>query len=267
MSLHAILQGGLGNQLFIIASLIGLSHTLQLPYLIAQTHISGITPRSTYWKTVFHKLTYTNTLPHWFVAIREPDGNTLIDPTDLPRTYPIRLEGYFQSAFYFYTIRTHLLELISLPVTEQVVVDHYWTQLTSEYRATRAGKIIFIHVRRGDYLHLSDAHFVLTLEWYQRALRHFSPSDLFLVFSDDLEWCQANITFLPHVRFVQNIDYIDLFLMSQCDGGIIANSSFSWWGAYLNNNQGTFVCPDIWYADRVPQKGMRNQPNWIEEPV
>ena len=263
-SIHALIQGGLGNQLFIIASLLGISSKLSIPCLIQPIHTPGITQRPSYWKTIFHKLTYTQEVPSSYMLINEQDSNILLNVDHFPKHYPLKLVGYFQSSYYFKHIRSTLLDLFQLPPPEKIMVHHHWEQLTQHHN----GPTIFLHVRRGDYLSLPHVFFVLSAEWYQRAVSHFSPDSLFLIFSEDHEWCLENMTFIKNYQFVQHTDFIDLFLMSQCDGGIIANSSFSWWGAYLNQKPNTrFVCPDIWLQDRVPQRYIRNELNWIEEKV
>lgn len=107
---------------------------------------------------------------------------------------------------------------------------------------------VSLHVRRGDYLLPQHAHFVeLTADYYKQALAKFADLDFqLLVFSNDIQWCQENLHSLnSNIYYVQdNDDFTDMCLMSLCDHNIIANSSFSWWAAYLNKNPNKkIVCP------------------------
>lgn len=108
---------------------------------------------------------------------------------------------------------------------------------------------VSLHVRRGDYLLPQHAHFVeLTTNYYKRAIAEFSNLDFqLLVFSNDIQWCQENLHSLhSNIYYVQgNDDFTDMCLMSLCNHNIIANSSFSWWAAYLNKNPDKIVvCPN-----------------------
>ena len=93
-----------------------------------------------------------------------------------------------------------------------------------------------------DELHLS------TLEYYKQALSKLPDINKVLIFSDDIEWCKQNFIGDRFI-FIQEEDYISLYLMSLCDYNIIANSSFSWWGAWLNQNPNKVViAPKLWFG-------------------
>ena len=130
---------------------------------------------------------------------------------------------------------------------------------------------IFLHVRRGNpnitgkrgekwsYQMLQDYHPLCKKEYYLEALSEFPDDKKVIVVSDLLEWCKRQ-DWLQDDRFYlsdssyevfddgASVPYIDLCLMSLCDGGIIANSSLSWWGAWLQNNRGKIVAPSPWYG-------------------
>jgi hypothetical protein len=114
--------------------------------------------------------------------------------------------------------------------------------------------LVSVHVRRGDYLEVPHWHNVLGVEYYKNALEFFKDVEnpLFVVFSEDRKWCQENLKFLGDFIIVNEKDYIELFMMSKCDANIIANSSFSWWGGLLNNNQDKIVVyPAKWYETKM----------------
>ena len=133
------------------------------------------------------------------------------------------------------------------------------------------GDCIFLHVRRGNpnvtgrrgekwsYQMLQDTHPICKKEYYLKALSHFDDSKKVIVVSDTIDWCKKQ-DWLEGDRFLfsdssydefddgASIPYVDLCLMSLCSGGITANSSLSWWGAWLQNNTGKIIVPDPWYG-------------------
>ena len=129
---------------------------------------------------------------------------------------------------------------------------------------------VSIHVRRNDYLssqYIAGFGGICTTDYYQNAVEYIEsqlddPS--FIVFSDDIEWCRNNMDLFNAIYVdwnAQNESWQDMFLMSKCKHNIIANSSFSWWGAYLNPFDGKIViAPKVWWNgiedDVVPN-------NWI----
>ena len=126
----------------------------------------------------------------------------------------ITLVGFFQSLRYFENSQETVKQMFKL-----APVKGY-----EDY--------VSIHVRRGDYVRYA-AHFPpVTLDYITRAMDRFKGRK-FMVFSDDLDWCKANI---KNAEFASGNEYEDLSLMASCGDHIIANSTFSWWGAYLGEN-------------------------------
>jgi hypothetical protein len=104
-----------------------------------------------------------------------------------------------------------------------------------------------MHVRRTDYIAHPEAFSVLSTEYYRKALEQIGDSNL-LVFSDDPAWCRENLGFARPAAIVEgNRDYEDFFLMTQCQNHVTANSSFSWWGAFLSGDPHPVV-PKLWYG-------------------
>jgi hypothetical protein len=130
-------------------------------------------------------------------------------------------------------------------------------ELISTMKETR--EAVSLHVRRGDYVsdpHSNQSHGVCGLDYYQRAIEHMTrslASPHFFVFSDDIAWARENLrlpslgTFIDHNGPDHGVE--DVRLMSHCQHHIIANSSFSWWGAWLNPSKGKIVCaPRQWFG-------------------
>jgi len=126
----------------------------------------------------------------------------------------------------------------------------YYNKAKELFESVKApGKeLVSIHVRRGDYL--KHDHFCkLDTDYYGSAIQSFI-SEIekyhFVVFSNDIEWCEQNLIEGDMVTFMdQGVDYVDMIMMSMCDHNIIANSSFSWWAAFKNKNEKKqVICPE-----------------------
>ena len=156
----------------------------------------------------------------------------------------VYLDGYWQNELYFSDIRELLLEELS--------PNSLMNDLGCAYLdCIKKNNSVSIHVRRGDYLNLKNIN-VLDVDYYLKAvdyIRNIIEKPFFYIFSDDLEWCKSNLAFLDDCIYVESTqtEIDDLKLMSFCQHNIIANSSFSWWGAWLNQNPNkTVIAPKGW---------------------
>lgn len=133
-------------------------------------------------------------------------------------------------------------------------------------------KTVSIHVRRGDYLNPVQKafHGALGIEYYREAMKLF-PGCRFIVFSDDIPWCRENFTG-DEFSFSEGKDEIsDMNEMASCEHHIIANSSYSWWAAWIPDNEGKkVVCPECWYnggeAENRAKRITECPPEWIRMP-
>jgi len=162
------------------------------------------------------------------------------------------IEGYFQSEKYFKNIRGILLEQF---IIKQELSDY---TMKIEVEINISHNSCSLHIRRGDYLNSDNTkiHGSCDLEYYKKSIDYLEEkiSNIrYFIFSDDIKWCKENFN-LANVIFVDNketkIPHEDLYLMSLCNHNIIANSSFSWWGAWLNQNEEKMVlAPKKWFED------------------
>jgi len=164
----------------------------------------------------------------------------------IPYIRNMSLNGYFQSEKYF----SHCSPLIRHSFEPS---DILLTNLKLKYSGILDGTTCSIHVRRGDYINPEfTMHDVCNRLYFNRAVTHVINNvqiDTFLVFSDDIEWCRINMD-QSFVFISGNSDIEDMFLMSLCTHNIICNSSFSWWGSWLNKNTSKIiVAPDKWFRD------------------
>ncbi len=179
------------------------------------------------------------------------------------------LEGWWQCEKYFKEIG----ETIRKELTIKTKPNAANAKMLKEIGGSVS---VSLHIRRGDYVsnkNYTKFHGVCGLDYYRRAVSYLSKrvkSPVFFVFSDDPEWVKKNLKLkYPTVCVAHNLgknDYEDIRLMSNCRHNIVANSSFSWWGAWLNPNpQKIIIAPKRWYADPGVKKKDREivPKSWI----
>lgn len=154
--------------------------------------------------------------------------------------------GYWQSPKFFSPSFCFIFKEDLLSVQTKLFRDEMYKWI---------GQSVAVHVRRGDYMNYSNIYGgICTIEYYEKAIKYIcsrTDTPIFVVFSDDLGWVRENIAF-PKNSDVHYIDFNrgkdswqDMYLMSRCQHNIIANSTFSWWGAWLNENPNKIVvCPE-----------------------
>ena len=156
----------------------------------------------------------------------------------------VYFDGYWQNELYFLDIRELLLRELS-PISSM-------SDLGCDYlNCIKNSNSVSVHVRRGNYLNTKNVN-VLDVDYYMKAAEYVRKNlekPTFYVFSDDLEWCKNSLGFLDDCIYLDRTktEIDDLKLMSFCRHNIIANSSFSWWGAWLNQNpKKTVIAPKGW---------------------
>jgi hypothetical protein len=163
------------------------------------------------------------------------------------------LKGYFQSELFF----SMIAESIRLDFTLKRSIDEKNKEIEKKILNSES---VCLHVRRGDYLANAQVlafHGICHLNYYQKAVRFFQKylhQPQFFVFSDDIDWCRKNLDLNENTIFVDHNGTSpekDIFLMSQCQHHIIANSSFSWWGAWLAKKPDQqVIAPRQWFGSR-----------------
>ena len=169
--------------------------------------------------------------------------------------------GWFQNENYFKEYRNVLIKEL---------IPKKKIKITSRLRTVLSEcNTVSMHIRRGDY---KKFNFILPIAYYEHAIEYIKnkiENPIFLVFSDDIQWVATHIKFENEVIYVSQEekleDYEELLLMSKCKHNIIANSSFSWWGAWLNTNDEKIVIgPNRWFSTRGKNAGYNIMPSeWI----
>jgi hypothetical protein len=289
------LSGGLGNQLFQYATgrALAVAHSRDLVIDLHWYHAmpAGSTPRRELLSQLRIVASFADSAGNPAAFAPAPRGlwQKLFQPA-----WPVRerktfrrdprlcpppsghtswvLDGYWQCPTYFQAIRPLLLSEIA----PRRAPDPHYADIAARIEASES---VSLHVRRGDYVHsasASAAHGTLPLAYYARAMAHVRArcrEPVVFVFSDDPQWARENIATGVKTVYVESapgdeavID--ELMLMRRCKHQIIANSSLSWWGAWLNENPHRIVtAPQRWLAERPLDLRDLIPPDWTVLPV
>lgn len=273
------LSGGLGNQLFQYATARslaiskGVDLTLDVSFYDARRHRSfelaqlpihcsiGVTSDAPRWlqkaRRLGRKLLRIDS-PEY----REPHFHFDSGLSDVP--IPVRLQGYFQSPRYFEEHAQTIRAELQPPVAQ----DEESRRLAKLIEGTEA---VSLHVRRGDYVTNAKARQTFhqcTVEYYSRAMNHFDGP--FIVISDDIQWAMQNLPRAQDLVFTgqhqPRSTLADLWLMTQTRHHIIANSTFSWWGAWLSTQtEGRTVAPRDWFLTSEYSTKDLLPADWLQE--
>lgn len=275
------LQGGLGNQLFQIFTTIALSLKTSNSFFFQNKYqltndadiTNGATVRYTYWETFLSGLKpfikEQDNLPFPDMIIKEKgfnhDPSIILNLLNNQQKVKI-LVGYFQSHKYFDIYKKSLIKLLKIEGLQQLVYKKVESDIIGNIEFETS---VSIHFRLGDYKKLQDYHPILSINYYINALKivinkkkTIKPLKTVIFFCEDddlnevLEKVDELIEVFPELDFCRGgqgfCDWEQMMLMSLCSSNIIANSTFSWWGAYFNTNPTKNVCyPATWFGPRA----------------
>jgi len=254
------LMGGLGNQLFQVFTTLayGIKNSRRVLFSYTEVLTTGI-ERPTYWSNFLQCLSPYVTKESIDLKIQHSEQGFRYEPIDSYEKNTI-LYGYFQSYLYFEEYRTILFSLLRLEKQKHDIREKFFELLSSH------NNMISMHFRLGDYKTKQDYHPIIPYEYYKNALEHILNKRhdckvLYFCEKEDIGDVDLIINrlktmFGPKVEFVLVDDTVpdwqQMLLMSCCKDNIIANSSFSWWGAYFNQNVEQIVCyPSIWFGPKI----------------
>lgn len=279
MKVLVYLQGGLGNQLFQIFTLLGYSFRNRIPFFIPYKKRSEMSqhgfPRPTYWDNflkhlvpftekkpekepfeVFKELGYNyQQIPNFMLDARFKTNPKLANQNKL-------LYGYWQSPKYFDDQKEKIFRLIRLST--------FQLEIEASHKLYLKENVISMHFRIGDYKYAQDHHPLLKLKYYKDCLNYYveklgTTKLNVLVFNEECD----DGTVSKYIKFLKKSfvdtrfmrlkgslpDWKSMVLMSCCSHNIIANSTFSWWGAYFNQNKDKIVCyPTVWFGPAQGKK-------------
>jgi hypothetical protein len=252
------LMGGLGNQLFQWAlgfSLKKRGHEVRYDISAYENNA-----KRQYWLGPIDDLIFDQSTTRHFY-----EKSHIFDPYALIPADGRTMIGYWQAEQYFTNYAENIRHHVNLLWAMKPLVG----QAKEIQKEIFASHSVFLHVRRQDYLGLQHFHGLLDMNYYRSAVNTLSEKHTnlkFFVFSDDREWCRQTFT-ADNFKVVDYTDmYEDLQLMADCKHAILANSSFSWWGAWLGDNQQgrTVIAPRRWFTspdvddrDLVPSRWLK----------
>lgn len=266
LSVTSHIMGGIGNQLFQVFNLLGYSLTNNISFFFEKRHPDRA-DRPFYWDTFLKYLTpfIREGPPMNLPLYKESDFhfNKITKFNDVHRMF--RFYGYFQSYKYFSHKKDEIFRIIKLEEQRELVKHKYISDFSNS---------ISLHFRIGDYKNLQQHHPIMTITYYINALKYIckntNKNDWNIIYfyeQQDREIVTQNIRDikceLPELTFTpvdtKIPDYEQILLMSHCQHNIIANSTFSWWGAYFNSNRYKIVThPDLnkWFGPAQGNKKM-----------
>lgn len=233
-------MGGLGNVLFKLSAAISLAKDNDLDYIFSNEFLRpGVDNIQKNYTNILKKITFLPKLTTSYVVHKEPSFS--YSPIKYTKGTNLLIEGYYQSEKYFINNKELIINLFGPS-------EEYKNDIVKEI--PDVSNSISIHVRRGDYLLYPNQHPLQSLEYYKTAINYFGVDKKYIIFSDDIEDVKEMFDFLPNKVFYNSgKDWHDLYVMSMCEHNIICNSSFSWWGAYLNNNKNKVIfAPKKWFG-------------------
>jgi hypothetical protein len=286
------IMGGLGNQLFEIFTAIATALRNNDTFFFLRYEDLWANQgyqRHTYWDTLFKGLSdylkpldetslkETESLPSW----NEPNFKFTPIPEDT-KNKTLRLTGHFQNEKYFKDKYTEICQMIQLSQQKINIKEQYknekWLCCNDE-SSNQQRVVVSTHFRIGDYTATVNVHPIMTIEYYYRAILHViqnanheKKSFSFVIFYDPCDksivekqiqklntFCKTDTVIAKYTNDIEFHlisdtipDWQQLLLMSLCDHNIIANSTFSWWGAYFNDNPDKIVCyPSVWFGPRL----------------
>ena len=256
-------NGRLGNQMFQYASLRGIAAYNGYDWMIPPEDVSH---RDNYG--LFETFQMSNVTPQNLGISNSRNVGETTHAFDESLFYTkdnVNIDAYLQTEKYF----VHIADQIR----EDFVFKKEYLEPCQEYISSLDSDPIFLHVRQSDNIGREQYHPILPISFFEEALSQWSEDTPCFVFTDDIDWCKQQ-TFFDQDRFLFNesngrysyktidgtgqmqntlLPQVDLCLMSLCSGAIIANSSFSWWGAWLQGDRGKVIAPnpEKWFGSAM----------------
>jgi hypothetical protein len=245
MIVTAFLMGGLGNQMFqisnaMVQSWINNSECIFNPK--SYTPLQG-NDTSKYINNIFKniKFTYDN-------IITQRHSELTWEYYNKPNPIKGNTEfyGYYQSSKNFLNYKNKIIDIFS-PTEEKI------NELKIKYSEINLQNTLSLHIRRGDYVNSPTIHPTISKSYIDKSLEIIGEYDHLFIFTDDKKWVKDNLN-NERITIVNDEDYNEMWLMSLCKNNIISNSTFSWWGSFLNkNNNKKVIAPSIWFGDYGPK--------------
>lgn len=248
--------GRLGNQLFQLSALLGVAYKNNYIPSIPVEKNKQVKPNGCLDMFTGKWISYKLDLFDCFDVNIKDSGDTVVgnsykephhhfDENIFNISDNTNIEGYFQSEKYF----EHIKDIIrNTFVFKKEIKD----KALDIFNKNKKADIISIHIRRGDYLGIQHQFPIMDATYYQNAINAIYDNNdyQYFIFSDDIDWCKEVFGESESIYYSEgNSHYVDLCLMTMCNHNIIGNSTFGWWGSWLNNNPNKkVVVPKQWFG-------------------
>lgn len=251
-------MGGLGNQMFQISHAYsqGLKHNR--PVVFKPHSWIPLQGRNTtnYLNNIFRNIQFVEDNSEFEVVNEDEFSFQNLSPKDSNTMFV----GYFQSSKNFFGFDKEIKKLFA-PTTKFI------QDAIEKYPQLELKNTVSIHMRIGDYINNPTIHPVVSKEYINQALDELVPYDHIFIFGDNKDYMKKNYLG-KHVTIVDEEDWYELWLMSLCKNNVIANSTFSWWGSFLNSNPNKKVfAPSIWFGPNGPNAKDIYETSWKVVPV
>lgn len=241
----AFLMGGLGNQMFQAAHALAQGKKNNLPTKFKCESWTPMQGKQTieYKDNIFSKLDFTweeTTLTRhnefsWSYSELQVDWSTSVE-----------FYGYFQSSKHFLGFDDYIRK--TFQPTEKFIED-----IHQNYPQIKEKNTLSIHIRMGDYKQNPHIHPTISIEYINKSIELIGEYSHVFVFTDDKKWAKNNLN-LERSTIVEEDDWVELWMISLCQNNIISNSTFSWWGSFLNrNDEKKVLAPSLWFGPSGPQ--------------
>lgn len=247
---YSMLTDRIGNNLFQVAAGASLAYRHKVDYAVCipdfmlpdgsdlENYIEQ------YKDNIFRKISFVTEVPEDVGEYYQSGFHF----TPLEYRRRVCLNGYFQSEKYFE--REYIKDLFSID-------DATLEYINKRYGELFRGEINSLHVRRGDYLKRPQRQPVCSFRYYKEAINILGKYKKYLVLSDDIEWCKKHFKGDNFFFSEKEDSIVDLYLQTMCNNNIISNSSFSWWGAWLNSNpHKKVIAPRQWFGKQMSEWDM-----------
>jgi hypothetical protein len=242
----AYLMGGLGNQMFQISHAIsqGLKNNVESLFIpVAYTPMQANQPAK-YLNNIYRNINFVDNLSDYQI-VESPWQFTELD---IKWVHPTQFIGYYQSSKNFLGYDEQIKELFQ--PTEEFI-----NKVNSLYPEINNEGTLSLHIRRGDYATISHILPVIHKTYIDEAIEQNGLYTTLFIFSDDTEWVKQNLSYPNQIIVTGLEDYEELWLMSLCKNNIMSNSTFSWWGSFLNKNEYKKIfVPSIWFGPSGEKK-------------
>ena len=263
------LMGGLGNQLFQIFTLMAYAFDNRAKIVLEDKEIAIGERKIHYWDNLLSNLQLFLKPPFpTNVYVREQAFHYVALPLLKNKDIDAKMVGYFQSYKYFQHQKDVILKFIKLNEKVAPLADNYCYEYS-----------ISLHFRLGDYKKLQDCHPLLPVNYYIKSLQHIERITgrqnwqvIYFCEDEDIEQVNEMISQIqeqmPVISFIKidssYSDWQQMLIMSLCRHNIIANSSFSWWGAYLNTQENIVCYPSKWFGTKLKKNKTKDMcpDNW-----